>query len=344
MTSQTSEIAPNNLRLVPDDASDASALDAVVLSGDGIAAGASSAPAGLVRPIASAPSDERPPLTAGRIVTLVVGWSLLLVVATAAVAYPLGPLFEQRAQHRSLRKLRTEIYEAANSTEGLAGVLGETTPAAPATGDPVAILDVGGLHLRQVVIEGSSAAQTSNGPGHVPGTAGLGQPGNAVIIGRRAAWGGPFGSIDQLRTGERIVVTTTQGQSVYRVTHVRRGARSAPAFAPTDDDRLTLVTSSSSLPWASRSSSVVVAEIVGRPFEPTPQRGREARTGHIGGDTGGLAQLVLVLGAFAWVAWQTTSDHRRWRPLTAYLLTTPALVVLALLVAESLTRLLPQWA
>ena len=43
------------------------------------------------------------------------------------------------------------------------------------------------LRLSQVAVEGVGPEQTRKGPGHVPGTAGLGQPGNAAVVGRRAA-------------------------------------------------------------------------------------------------------------------------------------------------------------
>ena len=54
----------------------------------------------------------------------------------------------------------------------------------------------------------------------MPGTAGLGDPGNSVVVGRRAAFGAPFGKIGSLRRGAEILVTTAQGQSVYRVSQV----------------------------------------------------------------------------------------------------------------------------
>ena len=90
----------------------------------------------------------------------------------------------------------------------------------PASGTPVGILEIGALKTQDVVVEGVTNVQTSKGPGHVPGTSGLGQSGNAVVVARRNGYGGPFERIETLRRGDKIVVTTTQGVSVYKVRSV----------------------------------------------------------------------------------------------------------------------------
>ena len=348
MNVRTSEIDPGQLRVEDDETSipiDPIAPDLPAAS-EGPVAPARRRRRDAERPsrLVTAPAGARPPLTPGRIALMVVGWASMLLIATLAVIYPLGPLSQHRAQHRLLGRFRTDIYAAANDKQGLAGLLQRDAPVAPSVGTPIGIIDVGPIALRQVVVEGVDSGQTWRAPGHVPGTAGLGQPGNAAVVGRRSGWGGPFGSIDTIRRGTPIVVTTIQGQSLYRVVAVRRGESAEQALAPTRGNRLTLLTSASSVPWANRTAVVVVAELDGRPFEPTPQRGRDASSNGTGGDHRALAQLGLFLVLFSWVAWQTSTAHRRWKPVTAYLITTPALVVLAILVAESLSRLLPAWS
>ena len=83
-----------------------------------------------------------------------------------------------------------------------------------------------------MVVEGVDPAQTSVGPGHVPGTAGLGQPGNSVLVVRHKGYGAAFERLGRLREGDQIVVTTTQGQSVYDVTVVRHVRIAASTDAP----------------------------------------------------------------------------------------------------------------
>ncbi|HEX7133942.1 MAG TPA: class E sortase [Iamia sp.] len=278
------------------------------------------------------------------IVAIVAAWLVLLVLATAAVLYPLGPLFQRREQHELLRGFRVEVQQAADAKEGLAGLLDAEEPLAPEVGQSVAILDLGRVRVQQVVVEGVGPDQTRRGPGHVPGTAGLGQPGNSVVVGRRSGWGGPFDELGSLREGDEIVATTLQGQTVYVVRSVEeRRLQPEELYGPSDDDRLTLVTSASRSPFATDRAIVVEAGLDGRPFEPTPQGGRAASIDGRQGDTGGWAPLALFGTGFAVAAVLAAVLYRRWRPLTAYLLTTPALVVMAILTGESVLRLLPAW-
>lgn len=290
---------------------------------------------------AAAPGAVPSPTVVG---ATVVAWLVVLVLATGAVLYPLGPLFQRREQSHLLREFRGEVQRAANQKEGLAGLLETEDPPAPEIGQPTAILDIGRVRLQQVVVEGVDPDQTRRGPGHVPGTAGLGQPGNSVVVGRRTGWGGPFADLGSLREGDEILATTVQGQTVYEVVAVEeRRLDTEVDYGPSEDDRLTLVTSASRSPLSDERAIVVEARLRDRPFEPTAQGGRMARADGTQADTGGLAPLALFGGAYAAAALAAAVLYRRWRPLTAYLLTTPALLVLAVLTAESLVPLLPAW-
>lgn len=305
-----------------------------------------------------------------RLVVLVAAWLVVMVLGLVLVLYALGPLFQERDQRGLLTRFRQQMDQAAKQSSGLAGVEVPTT--APSLGDPVAIVDIGAAGLRQVVVEGVGAGQTRQGPGHVPGTAGLGQPGNSALVGRSSTFGGSFAELGALSEGDRILVSTVQGQSVYAVDQVRTttivpvtdgdgySAPSLPAegaevdaelgdaatvedlFGPSQGDQLTLVSSDSVLPWNGSQAVVVVAHLEGQPFEPTPQNGRtEGRTGQ-GGDTGAWAPLVLALLGYAVAAAAAVVLYRR-SLLTAWLLTTGPLIVFTILVAEATSRLLPAW-
>jgi sortase A len=178
------------------------------------------------------------PITPRAIAVAAAGWFAVTAVAVVLVLYGVGPLLEQRDQTALLADYRVEVRQAAAQTNGLPGI--ELPTRAPETGSPVAILDIPELKLEQVVVEGVGPQQTRRGPGHVPGTAGPGQPGNSAIVARRSAFGGPFRPLGSLEPGDQILVTTTQGQSVYVVTEVRSdevadgsGLRSAPSAAET---------------------------------------------------------------------------------------------------------------
>jgi sortase A len=61
----------------------------------------------------------------------------------------------------------------------------------------------------------------NRGPGHVPGTAFPGMPGNVFIAGHRTTYGAPFGRIDELQKGDKIIFTTAEGKQVYTVYETR---------------------------------------------------------------------------------------------------------------------------
>lgn len=269
-------------------------------------------------------------------------WVLLLVVAAGLVCYPVGPLFESREQVTRTDDLRLAIgqaYGAANnSLEGAAPVT-----RAPALGTPVALLQMPRLAAQQAVAEGATSEIMRGGVSHVPGTAGPGQPGNSVFIGRRAAFAGPFGDLGAFRVGDQIICVTTQGQSTYVVSQVTRTAVGDGLYDPSAGDQLTLATSDSLLPWSSRAGLVVTAKLQGAPFVPTPQNGYAPETDGRHGDTSAWPLLVLELLALVVAVTATIRLYRRWSRSMTYLVTTPALVALTIFTSLTASRLLPGW-
>jgi LPXTG-site transpeptidase (sortase) family protein len=163
----------------------------------------------------SAEDSNQPPrsLATGQLVAL---WLVIAVAMLGIVLYLVEPMFQQREQGLLLEDYRYSIDQSANQSTGLGGV--EVSSIAPGVGTAVGIVEIGALGMRQVIVEGTSASNMMVGPGHVPGTAAPGQPGNSVIVGRRSMYGGTFGEIERIQVGDQIVVSTTQGQSLYEVT------------------------------------------------------------------------------------------------------------------------------
>ena len=111
---------------------------------------------------------------------------------------------------RALRRLPVSLHAASGSRaqqkllselHGHAG-LATLTGHVPPEGKAVAILDIPGLHLDQVVVEGTSATDLTAGPGLMPGSALPGTPGNTVIAGRRYLYGKPFSALGSSETWE----------------------------------------------------------------------------------------------------------------------------------------------
>jgi sortase A len=278
-----------------------------------------------------------------------------VVLAFVIVIYGIGPLTHDRDQRVLLAAETAAISHAVHDDQGLSSNKLPTQP--PVPGEPLGILAIPIIGLQQVVVEGVGPSQTVSGPGHVPGTAGLGQPGNSAVVGRRATYGGPFAKISQLRPGDRIVTATTEGQSLYVVHSVRMVTLSATGglpksgkvsanqlYGPSVHDQLTLVTSASSVPWNSDRAVEVVARIKGQPYTPTPQESRSPSQQGNTGDPSNLAALILALLALGAVLIGAVALYRRTTVRSAYLLSMAPLLVCTVLAAEATSRLLPAWS
>lgn len=294
---------------------------------------------------AEAPSTPETPATAGQVTTrrLVLsglGWLAALVVGVLVATGPLGALRESRAQHDALIAFQSKVSRYAAAAKSPLGAIADTK--VPAAGTSVALLQIPRLRLQRVVVEGATPTITRDGPGHIPGTAGLGQPGNSGLIGRSAGYGGAFARLDKLRPGDAIVVTTVQGQSVYlvRTTGVVKGG---DPLAPSRDDRLTLLTNGSASPLNRTRALVITAAMRDRPFAPTPQGGRVAATDGRQGDPAAygwlLIDTVLLVGSAA----LAVVLYRRFVPRVTYVLTAPVLVTLLILTTDQVMRLTPAW-
>lgn len=56
-----------------------------------------------------------------------------------------------------------------------------------------------------------SEGDLTRGPGHYEFTAGPGEDGNFAVAGHRTGWGAPFGQLDEMLPGDRVVVEDRQG-------------------------------------------------------------------------------------------------------------------------------------
>ncbi len=180
----------------------------------------------------------------------------------------------------------------------------------PAVGDPVAIIAIPRIGLDQVVVEGVGSAQLAVGPGHYPGTALPGQPGNSGIAGHRTTHGAPFNALAELVPGDPVVLTTLQGTFTYRVT---RSLVVAPddvsVLRRTAIPQLTLTTCNPKYSAAQR--LVVEARLTSPPAPATPAPSVPSAVGTVSGadpldsaatwialllSSLGLAALVVVVG------------------------------------------------
>jgi sortase A len=175
----------------------------------------------------------------------------------------------------------------------------------------------------------------------VLGTSLPGQPGNAVIAGRRTLYGGPFRRLGSLRPGNRIHVTTGEGNSTYRVTNVSTLGVSDGSFVQDHhDNRLTLFTAGS--PWAANGRLVVTATLLGKPLPPTTlQRTLDADGLGLTGERDSAPNVLVWIELLAGAALLATFARSRWTSARVWLVFAPAIALLLWLFFESAVRLLP---
>ena len=207
----------------------------------------------------------------------------------------------------------------------------------------MAILYIPALNEVQAVVQGTDSRDLRKGPGHMPTSSLPGQAGNAVIAGRRATFGAPFGSIGSLHKGDQIKVVDGLGTFHFRVVEVTaaQGGKH-DVVTQTADNRLTLVTAASGF-WP-RGREAVIATLEGKPFTglaPTRFHASSAELGLAGDSASGLLFVLWSLLFFALLS-LTAWLLRSWRqPVVVFLLAVPVLLLVALFACESFVGALP---
>ncbi|MGH9213367.1 MAG: class E sortase [Acidimicrobiales bacterium] len=229
-------------------------------------------------------------------------------------------------------------------------------PPSPEDGDAVARLVIPSIGVDKIVVEGVSVGDLKRGPGHYPDSPLPGQPGNSSIAGHRTTYGAPFNRIDELQTGDEILVTTLQGSFRYTVSEqqiVRPDQ--VEVLDEFGDNRLTLTACHPK--YSARQRIVVVATLDVEPAPappttaPTPDEpGAPADDGEstsssldagLSGERAGAWPAVLLgvscacIWLAAWVAAQLV------KPWVAYAVGAPLFFAVLFFFYESFSRLLP---
>jgi sortase A len=265
-----------------------------------------------------------------------VGLSLVgvggLIALFLAYLFVFTPLTGARNQQRLTQSLVGHPLTVFKLVDGIS----------PSEGSAIGVLTIPALHLNQVIVQGTSAADLMNGPGLMPGSALPGASGNSVIAARRVTFGGPFGTIDSLKVGAKIRVVDGAGTFTYKVIHVHTVAAGVrDVVLPTKDNRITLVTANSTtLP---NGRLYVQARLVGNAVA-VPNHTVAVPSYDLGlsGDpvAGGLAAMWSIVTMFVLLA--SGIAVWRWRrPWLVYLFAAPVLLMCGLFACESVARALP---
>ncbi|MEU3521014.1 sortase [Streptomyces sp. NPDC006654] len=246
---------------------------------------------------------------------------------------------EHSAQHADFDRLREQL---ALGTAPVAQTGQDGRLLAPGT--PVALVEIPKLGLSQVVLEGTDSSVTTDGPGHRRDTPMPGQAGTSVLMGRAAAYGGPFGGLSRLAPGDPFTVTTGQGRAKFQVIDVRRAGDPAPTALAAGKSRIVLITATG--PRFMPSGVLRVdADLVSAPFQTPPA---VIRAGTLPSSEEPLARpsgvpwpLVMWLQALLLAAVAAVWTWHRWGRHQTWIVFAPVVAVLGLQVATLTTELLP---
>ena len=325
--------------------------------------------------------------TGGRVVKRVaatlVGVGFLLL---SFVAYQLWgtALYEHAAQSHLRQELAGKLKVPPPTTVAPPGspTTGATTPTTSATtfaeevapttpdpglGQPIGLLSIPRIGMQgAAIVEGTDEHQLQLGPGHYPGTALPGQPGNAAIAGHRTTYGAPFYDLNDLQPGDDIKIETSQGFYDYQVTgsHVVDPNNTA-VLDSTSSPTLTLTTCNPRYSAATRlvvtaslkSALTAVPRVpVGTPTSTTPTTApvKPAIPPTLAGGEEGLAGvstrgeveraviwavLALVAAGLGWVAFRRGRRPWTWAVLATG---TPLIVGAVMVCFQHVSLALPQ--
>lgn len=292
------------------------------------------APPAPARPGARRLRPDRPQLVgAGLAIVAALLFGLLLDLG------PLGGLRHLRDHETGYADLRQEL---AMGTAPIGRLDKDGKPVEPGT--PVALLEIPQLGLREVVRAGTAGSVLALGPGHRRDTPMPGQAGTSVLLGRQAGFGGPFGALHNLRSGETFDISTGQGTHTFRVIGVRRAGDPVPPTLKTGAGRVVLVTADG--PHYAPSGLLLVdadlvSEVKPTASRPLPPAALPAAEKALGTEDGAWVPLVLWGEALLLAAVALAMAWSRWGRAQSWIVGLPVLSALALAVCDEIARLLP---
>ena len=253
----------------------------------------------------------------------------------------ISSLHHARAQHTAYANFRKAL------AEGTAPV-SQVQPANPrkllGLGTSVAVLSIPKIHVKEVVFEGTTPSVLENGPGHLRDTPLPGQAGVSEIMGRAAAYGGPFGRLSDLRAGDQITVLTGQGESKFRVLDIRRRGDPTPAPLVAGRGRLVLATATGPPFMPSgvlRVDTDLITPTLTTPALVLPASAISPSEHAMGTDPSAWIPLVLWGQALVIAAVLLSWARSRWGRWQTWIVAVPVLLFLGLAVADQAARLLP---
>jgi len=283
-----------------------------------------------------APADLTPRDQAIRSSLAILAVLILGLLASITVVGQLQHLVSQQQLTNTFR------FELAEGTAPVSE--GSVDKVLLPAGTPVAMIDIPSIGVHEIVVEGTDSGTMRAGPGHRRDSVLPGQAGYSVIMGRAAAYGGPFARIQELRPGQEFTVTTGQGEHTYSVLGLRYAGDPMPAALEAGKSRLVLETARGPA-FVPTGIARVDAELVTE-TKPAGQRQTTYLTlpvadKEMATDTSTVWALVFALQFLLVVELAAVWAFRRVGLRKTWTVFLPVVAVSGLFVADQLVRLLP---
>jgi sortase A len=170
----------------------------------------------------------------GQYVFAVIG---IVALGYWAFVFVNGRLFQSKGAHGFAQGLQTQVTIDEKDARFRSTEIGYKSFV---EGAAIAMLSISRLGLSTVVVEGVEDGDLKLAPGHIPGTAIPGEPGNVGIAGHRDTF---FRPLRFIHKDDVIRLSTQNGEERYRVVSIKIvDPDDVQVLYPTNRETLTLVT------------------------------------------------------------------------------------------------------
>src|SRR6185312_9470508 len=178
----------------------------------------------------AAPPDRQPPRPlharsplrrAVRALSTVLIVAGLLMIADAGVTLawqePISAFIARIEQNALSGQLKRIERAAPTPVERRVAFLAREARRSARVGDPIGRIDIPTIGASFVVVQGTDTSSLRKGPGHYPQTTFPGLGGTVAIAGHRTTYLAPFHDVNELKRGDRIVLTMPYARFEYAV-------------------------------------------------------------------------------------------------------------------------------
>jgi len=162
----------------------------------------------------------------------------VLVAVGAALLFYVGYRYVSGAYERDSARTAWAQLEAHNALAA-ASLTAAPMHTTYVTGALVGRLLIPSVKLDEVIAEGVDDDELDAGPGHLPGSASPGEPGNAVISAHRDRH---FHSLGRVVIGDTVITETRTARTTWVITGRKIVGRYQPSLFPSAAPELTLTT------------------------------------------------------------------------------------------------------